>query len=428
MRARILTLVLATAIGGAGPARAAPAKAAPAGANKFKLKPGASGTVCLECHTTDIETQLKKPFVHTPVKSRDCIGCHNPHAAQHGKLLAEEPGKICASCHQDVVPAKAKSTHKPVSDGCVTCHEPHASDFPSNLVKAQVALCAGCHKEIAEGAAKAKVKHRPVEQGCATCHDPHGSATGTALLKGDVPGLCVKCHKTDRPTFLTKHAGYPVSGARCTSCHDPHGSDTRGMLYNTVHPPVARGLCSQCHEAASSPNRFRTKQAGINLCKTCHAQRVLQMMDQSRLHWATIEGAACLNCHNPHASKVKGLVKSNLVNVCGKCHADTVKRQERSPTKHKPITDGQCQKCHDPHGSPQALMLKGADRIDLCGTCHDWQKHSTHPIGAKFKDPRNPNLTLECLSCHRAHGTEYKHMMPYATTTDMCTKCHQNLK
>ena len=73
-------------------------------------------------------------------------------------------------------------------------------------------------------------------------------------------------------------------------------------------------------------------------------------------------------------------------------------------------------------------MFVNTDRIELCGTCHDWQKHSTHPIGDKRKDPRNRNLTLECASCHRAHGTGAKHLVPYAKVTDLCTKCHEQYR
>jgi predicted CXXCH cytochrome family protein len=200
------------------------------------------------------------------------------------------------------------------------------------------------------------------------------------------------------------------------------------MLYDNVHPPVAKGQCSQCHQPAGASNRFETKQAGMALCKGCHATKVNAMLEQNRVHYAVMSGDSCLSCHNPHASKQKGLVKGNMVNVCGTCHADTIKRQAVAETKHKPIGDGQCMKCHDPHGSAAPLYLTRPDTIELCGACHDWQKHATHPVGEKFKDPRNANLNVGCLSCHRAHGTEYKHMNPYPTTTDLCTKCHEKFK
>src|SRR6266567_387053 len=94
---------------------------------KFKLKPGANGKLCLDCHTT-FKDKLSKSFVHTPLKKGDCTGCHDPHTSSHGKLLAAGGGEICAACHKSVVPAAALSVHKVVAEGsCMKCHDPHAS-------------------------------------------------------------------------------------------------------------------------------------------------------------------------------------------------------------------------------------------------------------------------------------------------------------
>jgi DmsE family decaheme c-type cytochrome len=189
---------------------AEPAAQSASQAQKFKLKPGAVGATCLECHATFTDV-LKKPFVHTPVKAKDCVGCHNPHASQHGKMLDASPSQVCLTCHADVVPAKARSTHRPVEEkGCASCHDPHASAAKFNLLKGGNELCAGCHKPVIEQSAKAKFKHRPVEQGCTACHNPHGSAKADDLLKQDVPDLCVKCHKTEGAIFVKQHMGYPV--------------------------------------------------------------------------------------------------------------------------------------------------------------------------------------------------------------------------
>jgi predicted CXXCH cytochrome family protein len=419
---RLLVSVAATA------ALLGPGLALAAGPD-FKLQKGAEGKLCLDCHGGQIEDILKRPFVHTPVKQRECTGCHNPHASSHGKMLSEAAGRTCLACH-DMVPAKAVSTHRPIAEGgCTGCHDPHASGFKFNLLKGGNDLCAGCHKALAEGAAKAKFKHRPIEKdGCVACHNPHGSDKAPHLLSREAPGLCVECHKTDKPIFAKQHQGYPVARARCTSCHDPHGSSHRGMLYDTVHPPVAKAMCSQCHENASSPTPLRTRQVGVNLCRGCHAQKVTEMLDKGRVHRPLLEGAACLSCHGPHASKAKGLLRGEMAAVCGACHSDSVRRQTLSPGKHAPVRDGNCTACHDPHGSEIPLHFKNADIVELCGTCHDWLKHSSHPMGPKLVDPRNRNLTVQCLSCHRAHGTEYKKLMPYPTTSELCTKCHEKFR
>ena len=127
--------------------------------NKYKLKPGASGKLCLECHD-NFKEKLKNPFIHTPVKSGECSECHNPHTSSHGKLLDADPSKICNKCHEGIVPKNPKSTHEVVMQGnCVKCHDPHASKNKFVLLKAGNELCFDCHQDISNTVTKAKFKH-----------------------------------------------------------------------------------------------------------------------------------------------------------------------------------------------------------------------------------------------------------------------------
>ncbi len=395
---------------------------------KFKLKPGANGKLCLNCHV-DFQDKLKKTFIHTPVKAGECTGCHNPHTSSHGKLLAADTGKICLTCHKEMSRPGDRSVHKVVAEGgCVKCHDPHSANNKFNLLKDGNELCFGCHKEIGATIAKVKFKHNPVSKGCLNCHDPHASAKYGFLLKNDVPALCVGCHKTDKPIFAKQHMNYPVANSRCTSCHDPHGSDMPGILYNNVHKPVANKMCNQCHQEPGSATPLKTRKSGSDLCRGCHNDMINTTMGKNRIHWPLLDKEGCLTCHNPHAAPRKGLLKDNMIVVCGKCHADTIKRQERSETKHPPIMEGKCTACHNPHSSDSVFLTNKSSIVDLCGGCHNWQKHSTHPIGEKYKDPRNKNVTLQCLSCHRSHGTEYKHFLYYPTTTELCVQCHEQFK
>jgi predicted CXXCH cytochrome family protein len=183
-------------------------------------------------------------------------------------------------------------------------------------------------------------------------------------------------------------------------------------------------MCNQCHDSASAPNPLALKKKGFELCRGCHNSLVNEMFAKNRLHWAVVGKDGCLNCHSPHASPQQNLLKEPLIPLCGKCHADTIQRQEKSPTKHEPIQEGMCMVCHMPHASDNALLFTQVSTIEVCGTCHDWQKHSTHPIGEKVTDKRNKNLTMQCLSCHRSHGTEYKQMIPFPSISELCTQCH----
>jgi predicted CXXCH cytochrome family protein len=393
--------------------------------NPYRLKEPDQKKLCFACHT-DFEQKLKSRFVHTPVKTGECSGCHEAHVSSHGKLLADDEREVCVRCHGSVIPAKAKSTHKVVADGeCQKCHDPHASDNPANLRMKGNDLCFSCHKTLGEQIKNAKFRHGPVEQGCLTCHGAHGSDQSGRLLKASVPGLCVNCHKPNTPVFQAKHMKYPVGTAACTSCHDPHASNQPALLQNTVHPALSSGGCTQCHESPDSPKPFATKRPGYELCKGCHSDQVNTMMAKKRLHWPIADQKGCVNCHNPHASREEKLLKAAQPQLCGTCHDDTLKRNAAVGVKHAAVEAGTCSACHSPHSSDTVLLADKPSIVALCTTCHDYSAHSAHPIGEKAVDPRNKNLRVDCLSCHKAHGTEFKRMLRAETNVELCTQCHK---
>jgi predicted CXXCH cytochrome family protein len=397
------------------------------GEDKNRLKLGASGKICLTCHV-QFEEKMKAPFVHTPLKKGDCVGCHNPHASSHGKLLAAAANRVCAKCHGTMIPKNALSVHKDVASGnCTKCHDPHAANNKFNLLKGGKDLCFGCHKEMGETVTKARFRHNPVEKDCTACHSPHASVKSKYLLVETVPTLCLKCHRSDNPTFVKLHMNYPVAKGDCTSCHNTHGSEKGALLYTNVHVPVANRLCNQCHEDPTSATPFKTKKKGFELCRGCHNDMINETFSKSIIHWSLLGEEGCVSCHAPHGSKQPKLLKGTLGVVCGKCHADTMERLEKSPTKHKPIQEGNCTACHAPHSSDFSY-LGNKPIIELCGSCHNWKEHTTHPLGDKVVDKRNSGLRVDCLSCHRSHGTEYKKLIPFKTPSDLCLQCHKEVK
>lgn len=393
--------------------------------NPYRLKETDQKKLCLTCHT-DFQQILQKKFVHTAVQTGECTGCHSPHDSSHDKLLSVGRREICASCHGTMIPPKARSVHKVVADGdCTKCHDPHASNYPANLVAAGNDLCVTCHKDLGDAIAKAKFQHPPVGKGCVTCHDPHGSAESVRLLKAKVPALCLGCHKPDNPTFVARHMKYPVAKADCTTCHDPHGSNQPGLLLNNVHPPLASRQCDLCHQRPDSATPFATRKPGYELCQDCHADMVKATLAKGHLHWPVADKKGCVNCHSPHASRHDKLLREDVPALCGNCHADTLKRSAAVSFKHKPVADGQCLACHSPHSSDGVYLFKDPSVNTLCATCHDYKTHSAHPLGDKAVDPRNKNLRVDCLSCHKGHGTDYKWMLLAATNVELCTRCHK---
>jgi predicted CXXCH cytochrome family protein len=381
------------------------------------------------------------------MKTGDCAGCHSPHASQHGKLLAATPSAICTTCHADVVPAKAVSEHRVVVEGgCVKCHDPHASGNKAQLVKAGNDLCVSCHKPIGDIVAKAKFRHAPVSRDCLSCHNPHGSDKGRHLLVKSVPTLCLDCHKPDGANFARQHVNYPVAKADCTSCHDVHGSNTAGILFDSVHPPVAAKRCSQCHNPAGSADAFATRRGGFELCRTCHATMVNDAFSKARVHWPLVDKTGCLNCHEAHAARNKKLLTATDGVLCGKCHRDTLDYQTRLAAKdvqekptgkgrvvkgnltHSPVQAGDCSTCHSPHASDSPRLMAKPQTVEACGACHDWATHTAHPMGDKVVDPRNKNLSVDCLSCHRSHGTGHRFLLTTPASTELCVQCHRQLR
>ncbi len=431
MRCRIVPLLLASllTLAAFGPANAA---------HKVKLKPGAKSKQCLECHE-DQKKAFSRRSTHPLKKPAECTGCHDPHTSNQKKLLVEDIQTLCNRCHADIVPEKAVSQHKVVVEGnCSKCHDAHGSNNRRLLTKAGNELCIECHSEMGTRLAKVKFPHKPLTegQGCLSCHTPHASTKETALLKNEASALCTACHKTNRPIFARRHLNYKVGASNCNSCHDPHGSDKRNILYDTVHAPVAEKSCQKCHNSPASANALDVKQKGKALCLQCHKPMIDAMYLKKQVHWPLADETACLHCHNPHGSKTPKLISGSQAKVCGQCHADTVELQNVSianpQNKHlcEPVRKGTCSSCHSPHSADNFLLMRKENiSVNVCGECHEWETHSTHPIGAKIVDQRNKNLTVECLSCHVGCGTGNKPaMLPFDTTYELCIQCHVERK
>ena len=168
-----------------------------------KLKAKDQKEACYACHNDFTKAEGgKQVFVHAPVASGECTGCHDPHFATRPKLQRLEKG--CLECH-DPFPTTG-TVHRPVGNGeCMACHNPHAGPAKKQLVRPGNALCLGCHKEP-------HTRHRsssvlgtmtrvpddfPREAGeiaCAGCHVPHQSPDARLFAKPQAV-LCKICHQ-----------------------------------------------------------------------------------------------------------------------------------------------------------------------------------------------------------------------------------------
>jgi predicted CXXCH cytochrome family protein len=212
-----------------------------------------------------------------------------------------------------------------------------------------------------------------------------------------------------------------------------------------VHKPVALGVCKFCHKLVDPKEHtfklFRTKK---ELCGSCHEEQtrdlntipsVAQLKEKAPqvakgkyLHKPLKEGK-CIDCHNPHSSDYKFFLSAAKIGeTCrGECH----KLNENVKNPHKPVADGECDLCHNSHSSNYRYLLINNQR-QLCFSCHEDTKADLD----RFKYIHEPVAELECGVCHESHGSDYFRLLvkqyppefyaPFDISNyDLCFSCHQ---
>ena len=142
-------------------------------------------------------------------------------------------------------------------------------------VYAESCTTATCHPEFSE----ITEPHFPGwEEECTSCHERQSEvhpvvAGKTFLLIAEGPELCGMCHDL---SFNKKHVHPPVADGSCSSCHQPHGYTAETSIKGDglrnlclmchdgfepeeahVHGPVAVGACTVCHDPHQSDEPFR---------------------------------------------------------------------------------------------------------------------------------------------------------------------------
>ena len=103
--------------------------------------------------------------------------------------------------------------------------------------------------------------------------------------------------------------------------------------------------------------------------------------------------------------------------VCGQCHDDLVDKMAKAPSKHEPVSKGECTKCHNPHKAelPNLLLTTGPD---LCLTCHTDLKDKM------ANEREHAPAGQDCLTCHQAHFAEVKPLLN-EPQHQLCAQCHE---
>lgn len=376
--------------------------------------------VCLECH--DLADALGAKVKHPPAAEGDCSSCHNPHVSRLEGLLLDQPGPLCARCHEEITAQLAREeVHAPVAEArCAACHPPHGAAHAGLLARPATELCQECHADVAEWRQR-KAPHAPFAQGrCATCHEPHASDQPGLLKAG---ASCTSCHAVDA-RFRSIHGGYPVEKASCAACHDPHASDRPGLLRQKIHEPFGSGTCSTCHVASGAERPFELVKPEDELCGDCHSDQV-EASKSARFGHVSAAGGRCTDCHNPHAGEGAAILQRKEEATCLACH-DPGGASSRQPGRFAQHA-GQvtCTVCHAPHGAEQPrLFVK--DPVEICSDCHSHEHGVSHPVGEGKLDPRS-GAQMDCGSCHAVHEAPYPKYLHAGEVTDLCVTCHKSL-
>ena len=382
---------------------------------------GPQGKACFRCHE-DLRRQLAGKNLHAPVREDNCTACHNPHASDSKGLIDGKLELTCYRCHTRMQKeAEGKIPHTALRQGtCTQCHDPHAGG-KALLKQDTKALCLSCHQGLQKQLSAAH-QNPPFAQGkCLSCHQPH-FASEEGLLRQKAASLCLSCHEP-----RCQAGGVSIAALTrkmdCTGCHTPHASPHAGLLGEYAHKEFLSGQCQACHEALSG-GRLPLKRPERELCLSCHT-REAGWVERPNQH--VIDTTPCTRCHNPHAATSQARLISREGALCFGCHADTERRllgaERIIQGRCDPVVKRQCSECHDPHASSFPLYLKtGPDHV--CQRCHKRQHRISHPLGERAIDQRN-RQPMQCISCHRMHGSTEQYMLYLDGKRALCIECHK---
>ncbi len=202
-------------------------------------------------------------------------------------------------------------------------------------------------------------------------------------------------------TCLCYAGSHPVrvdQNSNCLECHADHATGDH------VHPAVTLG-CTSCHSIDNRDDATYVvlKPAKGVACFECHGPASFLY---PHLPYAS---GMCTRCHNPHTSANAHLLRSKVNDLCLTCHLRT---KESVPSRYMPT-------------------------IELTANNSMGHPYLRHPVSGSHDDLNGGEMS--CMSCHRAHGGTQLHLLRAAEeipedalnhnteTKDMCNKCHQRM-
>jgi len=302
----------------------------------------------------------------------------------------------------------------------------HSARFPS---RAFLLIGALCLLVLAPPPALAQTT-----QDCLDCHDDpemkddKGRFVGVpaswfeSSVHGDLD--CVDCHSTpgdfeDTPHWTTYT---PVD---CSDCHD---AETQSFAENFHARARGRGnlkapTCADCHGIGGNAHRLHAldMRTAESACQKCHEKEAATY--DGGVHAAAAKSGkkspGCVTCHQSHGPGLPPAAGA-VSKLCATCHPDAMAAVERGG--HVVIGEAatetlNCVSCHDAHGTKKPTL---SPRVaQACGSCHtDEEKQFEGSVHEDLLADGDMN----CVSCHSTHVAEGERPDLDAG----CASCHED--
>jgi predicted CXXCH cytochrome family protein len=177
--------------------------------------------------------------------------------------------------------------------------------------------------------------------------------------------------------------------------------------------------CEECHDSDDSGRLFFEVDPD-DACRWCHNELLKGSREApvQSLH-KPVENGSCLACHEPHLSRKKNLLIDRAPE-CKACHEELYAKLKSDRFVHGPLSMGDCRLCHTIHSSREDSLLSQAKEA-LCVGCHSELSTPADTPPEKRPHPMIPEG--ECANCHDPHSSQNELLMRRVGTR-LCLGCH----
>jgi predicted CXXCH cytochrome family protein len=149
-------------------------------------------------------------------------------------------------------------------------------------------------------------------------------------------------------------------------------------------------------------------------CYECHKE-LRKELSSAYVHKPVQEGN-CMGCHNPHAGRSRALLNQDISMVCIPCHKE-IGSGLTLIRVHDPVKKRLCVKCHEPHAGDISALLREKESV-VCAECHKEVVEKVFEFSCREFTEGN------CSSCHDSHASSLNNLLNLPPER-LCSKCHE---